>query len=298
LLANHTGKFFMKLRSKFVLCTAISLSLLGASADAATWGTYHWARKANPMKLKVIDSVTPEWNSALTGTLQEWGYSPMLDFVLAAGDETAASRQACNLVQGQIRVCNYAYGATGWLGLASIGVDANGHIDKGRAKLNDSYTSYWALAGERNHVMCQEVGHVFGLGHTSEDGSSQGTCMDYSTNILSQWPNAGDYDSLLKIYGGHVDSYNSYYVTTTTTSTGGTTTTPTTDPAPTTCTARGKNKCSTASKNMDAPMGVKIGSNGKKEMWVARRSDGGIWIHILYLAHPDHNHLDDGGHTH
>jgi hypothetical protein len=44
--------------------------------------------------------------------------------------------------------------------------------------------------------MCQEVGHLFGLGHTSEGGSSQGTCMDYSNSPDSQWPNAQDYDML------------------------------------------------------------------------------------------------------
>ncbi len=30
--------------------------------------------------------------------------------------------------------------------------------------------------------MCREIGHTFGLGHTSEDGSSQNTCMDYFSN--------------------------------------------------------------------------------------------------------------------
>ena len=54
--------------------------------------------------------------------------------------------------------------------------------------MNDFYQSYWAIPGEKNHVICQEIGHVLGLGHTSEDGTSQGTYMDYSTDINSQWP--------------------------------------------------------------------------------------------------------------
>jgi hypothetical protein len=49
--------------------------------------------------------------------------------------------------------------------------------------------------------MCQEVGHTFGLGHTSTDGSSQNTCMDYYSNTSSSdWtstgPNQHDFDQL------------------------------------------------------------------------------------------------------
>ncbi len=60
--------------------------------------------------------------------------------------------------------------------------------------------------------MCQEVGHTLGLGHTSEDGSSQNTCMDYfsntganATSTQSTEPNQHDYDQLALIYG-HLDS--------------------------------------------------------------------------------------------
>jgi hypothetical protein len=57
--------------------------------------------------------------------------------------------------------------------------------------------------------MCQEIGHLFGLGHTSEDGSSQDTCMDYSTSSTSQHPNSHDYQQLSSMYG-HLDGYNTY----------------------------------------------------------------------------------------
>ncbi|MDP9436984.1 MAG: hypothetical protein M3P93_18075 [Actinomycetota bacterium] len=68
-------------------------------------------------------------------------------------------------------------------------------------------------------MLCQEVGHTFGLGHTSEDGSSQATCMDYSrssdtdvtadlatiTSGSSVTPNAHDFEQLAGIYA-HADS--------------------------------------------------------------------------------------------
>ena len=44
--------------------------------------------------------------------------------------------------------------------------------------------------------MCQEIGHVFGLGHTSGDDSSQSTCMDYSRDSSSS--SCGD----ARRYGG------------------------------------------------------------------------------------------------
>ena len=76
--------------------------------------------------------------------------------------------------------------------------------------MNDSYDWYFAAnPDEVNHVTCQEIGHVYGLGHTSTDGSSQGTCMDYSTSTNSQWPNGHDYEQLDTIYG-HTDSYDTY----------------------------------------------------------------------------------------
>lgn len=72
--------------------------------------------------------------------------------------------------------------------------------------MNDTYFSLarYDNADERQHVMCQEVGHTFGLGHTSEDGTSQGTCMDYSQDPGSTRPNAHDYEQLDLVYG-HTD---------------------------------------------------------------------------------------------
>ena len=60
----------------------------------------------------------------------------------------------------------------------------------------------------RNLVMCQEVGHTFGLGHQDEDFANPNlnTCMDYSNSPESnQHPNAHDYEQLASIYT-HLDS--------------------------------------------------------------------------------------------
>ena len=244
-------------------CAAL-LSLSGAASADHTWNNYHWARTANPLPLRVVDSVSADWDGELATALSRWSDSSVLDLAVVAADDAGKTRKRCAMVPGQMRVCNAAYGYNGWLGLATIGLDANGHIDQGSAKMNDSYSSYWARPGEKNHVMCQEIGHVFGLGHTSEDGSSQQTCMDYSSDINSQFPNAHDYEMLAQMYQ-HLDAYNSYD---TGTSGGGG------------CKGRG---CRGAAGEVP-PMGVRVHQGRHEEIWAASRPDGGLWIHHVRLA--------------
>ncbi len=177
-----------------------------------------------------------------------------------------------------MRVCNAAYGFNGYLGWATIGIDSNGHIDQGKAVVNDSYSSYWADPDQKSHVMCQEIGHVFGLGHTSEDGSSQQTCMDYSEVPASTSPNQHDYDLLDAIYD-HVDSYNSYDDESGSDGGG-------------VCKAPPGKGCNKANAGVglgadgSPPMGVRVYKGKHEEIWVASRPDGGLWIQHVRLV-PD-----------
>ena len=120
------------------------------------------------------------------------------------------------MVAGTVQVCNRTYGNNGWLGLASINITGGVHITQGSAKMNDTYfnTPTYNNPNEKLHVICQEIGHTFVLDHTSEDGSSQDTCMDYFSNTganagstLSTHPNAHDYQQLSSIYA-HLDSFS------------------------------------------------------------------------------------------
>jgi len=176
-----------------------------------SWNNYHWARTSNPFTLKLGDNLTSaDWKGHLAGTSKDWnsGNSP-LTTALVAG----TARKRCSMVAGTTQVCNGSYGYNGWLGLASINISGS-HITQGTAKLNDTYfnTATYNNPNERLHVMCQEVAHTFGLGHTSEDGSSQNTCMDYFSNTganagstLSTKPNAHDFEQLSTIYA-HLDT--------------------------------------------------------------------------------------------
>jgi hypothetical protein len=129
----------------------------------------------------------------------------VLDLFINGADDSQRTRKRCPMVSGMIRSCNAEYGFNGWLGLASINVSGS-HITQATSKMNDSYfngTRYNET--NRQHVMCQEIGHDFGLGHTSEDGSDQNTCMDYSNDLGNPTPNTHDYQLLDSIYA-HLDS--------------------------------------------------------------------------------------------
>jgi hypothetical protein len=185
---------------------ALALVLPAAVTASHSWGGYHWARTSNPFTVKLGDNVTSAWDSYLTTTSADWSVSSVLDTAVVAG---SAVKKLCSATAGTVQVCNSRYGNNGWLGVASIWVSGS-HITKATVKLNDTYysTATYNKPAWRNLVMCQEVGHTFGLDHQDENfnNANLGTCMDYTSDpSTNQHPNAHDYEELELIYG-HLDS--------------------------------------------------------------------------------------------
>lgn len=171
------------------------------------WGSYHWARTSNPFTLKLGDNVTSQWDSYLATTSSDWTQSNVLNTTIVAGQ--AGSVRKCRATAGRAEICNATYGNNGWLGIAQIWASGS-HITQGVVKMNDTYfnTATYNTPAWRNLVMCQEVGHIFGLNHQDENFSNPplGTCMDYSNDpVPNQHPNQHDYDMLSTIYS-HLDS--------------------------------------------------------------------------------------------
>jgi hypothetical protein len=188
------------------------LAGLSAAPAAAnhSWNGYHWARTSNPFAVKLGDNVSGKWDSMLRTASSDWSKSTVLNTSVVAG---GTKPRSCRPTSGRVEVCSASYGNTGWLGVAQIWLSGK-HIVQGTVKNNDYYfgssTYAYNNTAEMQHVICQEIGHTFGLDHQSESGVSLNTCMDYyhntsASDTKSTHPNQHDYDELVTIYS-HLDS--------------------------------------------------------------------------------------------
>lgn len=186
------------------LVAVAALTVVPVTASAShSWGSYHWATSSLPFTLKLGNDLTGNWTTSpyggtyLGNISSDWSASAALDTTIVAG----AGLKRCGAVSGRVEVCNGAYGNNGWLGVASIWASGS-HITKATVKLNDTYynTAKYNTKEWRRSVLCQEVGHTFGLGHQSENPAvNTGSCMDYY-QVPNISPNAHDYAQLLSIY--------------------------------------------------------------------------------------------------
>ena len=197
----------------FVGLVALGFAMLQSPLSANhSWGGYHWARTANPFTVKLGDNVTSLWDHYLALASSDWSQSTVLNTAIVAGGSRSKN---CRPTAGRVEVCNGAYGNNGWLGIAQIWISGS-HITQGAVKMNDTYfnTSAYNSPAWRQFVVCQEVGHTFGLDHQDEnfDNPNLGTCMDYTSdpdggsgNKSNLDPNQHDYDELVTIYT-HLDN--------------------------------------------------------------------------------------------
>ena len=196
-----------------VASTILALVAFPSAAYANhSWGGYHWARTTNPFTIKLGDNVSGTWDSMLRTASTDWSKSNVMDTTVVAG---GARPKNCRPTAGRVEVCNASYGNTGWLGVAQIWITGGVHITQGTVKNNDYYfgnsTYQYNNTAEMQHVICQEIGHTFGLDHQDESGISLNTCMDYyhntsASDTKSTHPNQHDYDELATIYS-HLDSF-------------------------------------------------------------------------------------------
>lgn len=96
---------------------------------------------------------------------------------------------------------------SGWLGLATVKVGAGGHIRQATVTMNRTLLAAYDPR-VADHVLCQELGHLLGLGHQRQADDS---CLDDCQGRGSGWlaclssaegttPNAHDAEQLETIY--------------------------------------------------------------------------------------------------
>lgn len=211
------------MRRVFIGVFALTAMLLGSVAPGLannTWNGYHVAdgnddpHDGTPSVTLVDDLGDYAAQYSYSAVVTDWNGVPG-PLSLTSLDGGSPAPAACDnvgtdaagiAIKGTTHVCNAAYGKNGWLGLARIWVSGDGHIEAGVALMNDSYLlepgSVYNNPVVWRHVLCQEVGHTFGLGH--QGSPKKQSCMNDRwglTNTAFQGPNQHDYDTLNEIYG-------------------------------------------------------------------------------------------------
>ena len=182
---------------------AVALLIGGAVVPAGanhSWDGFHWSRATNPAQLTVVDSVVGEWDSYLSPAVSDWERSTVLSLASTAGADSLVDRTACLPTEGTIRVCNAMYPDPTWLGLATVWLSGD-HITMATAQVNDTWfdTSLYDDPSAKRHVLCQEIGHTFGLDHQY----TEPTCMDDINGLFDPafvGPGAHDFEQLGSIY--------------------------------------------------------------------------------------------------
>jgi len=185
------------------------LTPMGVGANHQ-WGNYRWPLNGGQaIDLTVLDALSGnDWPGHLSTAVGDWDTGSPDALNLSSAGTT--DDPACSAVFGRIKVCNDDYGQNGWLGIAQIWVSGGTDIVQATTRLNDFYfltdAQYKAIYDTpewRQFVMCQEVGHDFGLDHQDENfyNPNLGSCMDYTASPASnQHPNQHDYDQLASMY--------------------------------------------------------------------------------------------------
>ena len=199
-----------RLRTAACGLLAVLLATPGAALPTQSWNGYHWAR-TGPLQIALGDNVESTWKPYFTTAATQWTAANNIDFAATLGS-TAAS--TCAPVYGTVQVCNANYGATRWLGYATVWT-TGAYILEATVKLNDYYfaEARYGTAAWRAMTMCQEIGHTLGLAHndTIRTDLNNGTCMDYTNDptgtvnrgngtLANIAPSASDFAALDGIY--------------------------------------------------------------------------------------------------
>ena len=210
-----------------LVALVVALLVQAPISASHNWGGgtngYHWQRSTNTIRYIPIRRLhSSAWLTRYAAAYARWRSTAMTKVRLIQG-ATGGPSNTCPAALNQITSCDGSYGSTGWLGLATIWTYSGTarHIAQGTSKVNNTYfnTSAYNTVPWRQFVICQEIGHNFGLGHVNEvfNNANTGSCMDYTndpdggaggasaSDPSNMNPNAHDY-TLINSKHNHVGS--------------------------------------------------------------------------------------------
>lgn len=158
-----------------------------------------WDNDNKGLELEIVNALTEDWDTYFDRAVSEWNEASALSLSTSIANEPDPD---CKPIRGLLKVCNKAYGLTGWTGL-NQNIREGRYITMSVAKMNESYLSN-AVEGEKQYVMCHEIGHGFGLPHRDErtNNPDLGTCLDYTVRPQNNMsPNEVDFENLKTLYG-------------------------------------------------------------------------------------------------
>jgi hypothetical protein len=205
-----------------LLIAAVMFTFATIVAADHSWGDRHWARQQNPLLLDLGENLPDIWNPHLIKASADWNNPPIGVSTFVVTEVVPGNGSSrCLPTKGRVEICDGAGHKT--LGVAQVWVNkTNHHIEQAVVKLSDYHLflpgSKYNSIGWRNYVVCQEIGHTFGLDHQDEDinNPNLGSCMDYTEDpdgqrfgqLANEQPNLHDFEQLRTIYT-HTDTFDS-----------------------------------------------------------------------------------------
>lgn len=175
----------MKIVSRSALWSILAGMLLLANlelAHAHRWWKWHWNKAG-----------IGAWNTAVRhdeaqAALNDWGSHTEINFSMKSSHT-------------DISVFDGNYGATGWSGLATI-KDSEWDwwcwwwcgVDHGHARVNTYYAGNPSgFSNNIQGIFCQEIGHLFGLGHSDNGCMGKGYYNNLNTSVSHNWSDVNAY---------------------------------------------------------------------------------------------------------
>jgi len=172
------------------LCAAVVVLTLFAMIPPPVgamhpWAS-HWGRTTSGIRnIPVRRRLSAIWLARYNTAMTDWR-KPAMTRIRPYTLSTTAQSSSCPFVLDEIQVCDGNYGNTGWGGYAQVSWDGTGHTRYARALQNNYYYvgSSATVVADRQLVICQEIGHLLGLGHVNEimNNPNVGSCMDYTND--------------------------------------------------------------------------------------------------------------------